>query len=288
MSCGGDGDSSDSTIGEAGDESQCPAAILESKQVDFHNTWQPSVTVQVYEYDLACPDVSFLDPSDIAWSQGAPGHDHDAHLILPQGRYSACIDWWDDDAGTNLYKIYGDLPDKPLFILDENTNETVPPQISVSPGYPVDGTGRCPNPIDINDGGGGDSNGDGDSDGVSSGIVVYLIGNDGETAIYNPTPQQIADADITLSGSLNSLTIDWKLEDVLTVAMMAGTGEQVYGIVGDPYTIDPPIAYGDYSIPYTEIAGTSPSPNLVAGEDYTISIATRYGERAYIGFNITN
>ena len=164
ISCGG-GESIDSSNDGAGDDSQCPAAILESKQVDFHNTWRPNVTVQAYEYDLACPDVSFLDPSDIAWSEGSPGYDLDAHLILPQGSYSACIDWWDDDDSTYLYRIYGDLPDSPLFILDENTNETVPPQILVSPGYPIDGTGRCPDPIDMNDGGGGGDDGDGTGSG---------------------------------------------------------------------------------------------------------------------------
>jgi hypothetical protein len=62
MSCSGDSSGGD------GDDTQCPAEILEEKQVDFYNTWEPSVTVQIYEYDLACPDVSFLDPSDIAWS----------------------------------------------------------------------------------------------------------------------------------------------------------------------------------------------------------------------------
>ena len=288
MTCGGGSSSSDSDIdgNGNGDGSQCPAAILEPKQVDFHNTWQPSVIVQVYEYELACPDVGFLDPSDIAWSLGSPGHDPDAHLLLPQGRYSACIDWWDDDDSTYLYKIYGDLPDSPLFILNENTNETVPPKISVSPGYPIDGTGRCPASIDI----GGDS----DGDGGSSVIVVQLIGNDGEAAIYNPTSQQIANADITLSGSLNSLIIDWKLDDVIVVAV-ARTSGTVYAIVGSldgfggQYTIDPAIAYGDYSIPNTERSGAPlPAPNPVAGVYYTISIATLDEESSYIGFIITN
>ena len=120
------------------------------------------------------------------------------------------------------------------------------------------------------------------------------LGNYGEPAIYNPTPQQIANADITLSGSLNALTIDWKLEDVAMVAM-ARTSGMVYAIVGsldafgDRYTIDPPIAYGDYSIPNTEISGApSPAPDLVAGVYYTITIATLYEESAYIGFIISN
>jgi hypothetical protein len=291
IACSGGGSSSDSSIGAAGDESQCPAAILELKQVDFHNTWQPSVTVRIFEYDLACPDVVFQDPSDIAWSQGSPGYDYDAHLLLPQGRYSACIDWWDDDDLTYYFNIYGDLPDRPLFELNENTDETVPPQISVSPDYPADGTGRCPAPIDVSSGDGG-TGGTGGTGG-SSGIDVYLIGNYGETAIYDPTSQQIADADITLSGGLNSLTISWKLQDVTTISM-AGNNTTVYAIVGsldgfgDRFTIDPPIAYGDYSIPNTEAAAASPAPNLVAGANYTISIATQNGESSYIGFIITN
>lgn len=286
MSCG----SSDSTSDGGG--SQCPEAILESKQVDFHNTWQPNVTVQVFEFDLACPDVSFLDPSDIAWSLGSPGYDFDAHLLLPQGRYSVCIDWWDDDESSYLFKIYGDLPDSPLFVLNENTNETVPPQISVSPGYPIDGFGRCPEPIDINGRDDGDSDDDGDSGAL--GITVQLIGNDDEPAVYNPTPQQIANADITLSGSLNALTINWKLEDVALVAV-AGTSGYVYAITGslygfgDQYTIDPPVAYGDYSIPDTERAGSPlPAPNLVAGGYYTVTIGTLNEESSYIGFIISN
>lgn len=286
MSCG----SSDSISDSSSDGSQCPAAILKSKQVDFHNTWHPSVTVQVFEYDLACPDVTFLDPSDIAWSLGSPGFDFDAHLLLPQGRYSACIDWWDDDDSTYLYKIYGDLPDSPLFVLSENTNETVPPNISVSPGYPIDGFGRCPDPINMS-GGGSDSD---DGDGGALGSVVQLIGNDGEPAIYSPTPQQVANADITLSGSLNSLTINWKLEDVIMV-VVARTSGIVYAISGSldgfggQYTIDPSIAYGDYSIPNTDRSAVPfPAPNLVAGVYYTITIATLYEESSYIGFIIAN
>jgi hypothetical protein len=264
--------------------SQCSAEMLEDKPVDFHNTWQPDVTVSVYQYDLACPDAVFLNPSDVAFSLGSPGYDPDAHLLLPQGEYSMCIDWWDGNDSTYYYRIYGELPDDPFFALNENSNETVPLEMSVEAGYPVDGVGRCPGAVDISETG-GDNNGSSD---------VYLIGNHGELAVYNPTEQQIADADITLSGSLSSLFIYWKLQNVISV-VVSGTGSTVYGIVGasdgmgGEYTIASPVKYGDYTVANTEIAvSQSPAPALIAGEDYNVSVATSDGKTAYIGFSISN
>lgn len=267
--------------------SACSAEMLEDKPVDFHNTWQPDVTVSIYEYDLACPDAVFLDPSDVAFRLGSPGSDPDAHLLLPQGEYSVCIDWWNVDDSTYYYRLYGSLPNDPFFVLNENSNETVPLMMSVEPEYPVDGIGRCPAPADISVGGGVNN-------GSSDVNEVYLIGNHGELAVYNPTDQQIADADITLSGSLSSLLISWKLQNVVSV-WVAGNNTVVYGIMGSPdgsggqYTISSPVEYGDYNVSNTEMtASQSPSPALIAGENYTLTVATSDGKSSYIGFSISN
>lgn len=264
--------------------STCSAEMLESKPVDFQNTWLPDVTVSVYQYDLACPDAVFLDPSDVAFSLGSPGSDPDAHLLLPQGEYSMCIDWWDEDDSTYYYRFYGSLPDDPFFALNENSNETVPLMMSVEPGYPVDGIGRCPASVDIIAGGN-----------VSSDVIdVELIGNHGEQAVYNPTEQQIADADITLSGSLSSLFISWKLQNVVSI-FVAGTGTVVYGIMGSSdgyggqYTISSSVEYGDYNVSNTEMtASQSSAPALIAGEYYTVTVGTSDGKSSYIGFSVTN
>ncbi len=280
---------STSSDGDA-EGTQCAAEIMELKPVDFHNTWQPDVTVRVYEYDLACPDMVFQDPSDVAWSLGSPGHDLDAHLLLPQGNYSICIDWLDDGGSTYSYKIYGDLPDDIHLTLNENSNKTVPPEISVTPGEPTDGTGRCPAPTNMD---GVTDDDDDNGNGDSSAIAVDLIGNHDETAVYNPTEQQISDADVTLSGTLNSLSINWKLQNVITV-IVAGNNTTVYAIAGasdgtgGQYTLTPPVSYGNYSIPNTENIVGGQSPDLIAGEFYTVSVATSDGKSSYIGFTLSN
>ena len=292
LTCGGciegESDSDDNT--PSGDNSSCSAEILEDKPVDFQNTWQPDVTVSIYQYDLACEDAVFGNPSDIAFSLGSPGADPDAHLLLPQGEYSVCIDWWSVDDSTYYYKLYGSLPDDPFFVLNENSNETVPLKMSVEPGWPVDGPGRCPAPVDISVGGGGENNASSDES------DVYLIGNHGELAVYNPTEQQIADADITISGSLSSLLISWKLQNVISVFVAAGDAASiVYGIIGSSdgfggnFTISSPLEYGNYSVANTErTANQFPAPALVAGEDYNITVATSDGKTSYIGFSISN
>ena len=185
---------------------------------------------------------------------------------MPQGEYSVCIDWWSTDDSTYYYKLYGSLPDDPFFVLNENSNETVPLKMSVEPGWPVDGPGRCPAPVDISVGGGVENNASSDES------DVYLIGNHGELAVYNPTEQQIADADITISGSLSSLLISWKLQNVISIFVAAGDAAAiVYGIIGSSdgfggnFTISSPIEYGDYSIANTErTASQFPAPALVA------------------------
>jgi hypothetical protein len=283
-----DSDSDDNTPSDTGN-SECSAEMLEDKPVDFQNTGQPDVTVSVYQYDLACPDAVFRNPSDVAFSLGSPGYDLDAHLLLPQGEYSICIDWWSTDDSTFYYNLYGSLPDDPFFELNENSNETVPLKMLVEAGLPVDGIGRCPAAAEI-------SASNGDNNGSSDVSDVYLIGNHGENAVYNPTEQQIADADITISGSLSSLFISWKLQNVISVFVAAGDAASiVYGIMGSPdgfggqYTISSPVEYGDYSIANTEMtASQAPAPALVAGEDYNITVATSDGKTSYIGFSISN
>ena len=132
----------------------CPAAKRKYKPVDFHNTWTTDVTIRIYEYRLVCPHV-FQDPSAVAWGMGSTGDDPDAHLLLPQGSYSICIDWWEEDEldeeaeRAYLYKLYGSLPDDPFFSLNENSDEVVPLLKTVEAGPPVDGTGRCPDPINM-------------------------------------------------------------------------------------------------------------------------------------------
>jgi hypothetical protein len=292
----GDFGSDDDDSNTPAESSNCSADQREYKPVDFHNTWQPNVTVRVSEYDLTCDDIDFQDPSDVAFELGSPGSDPDAHLLLPQGSYSICIDWWDTNDSTYYHNFYGSLPDDPFFSLNENSNETVPLEKMVEADYNDVYPGRCPAPVDINVDSSGNTpnNNNGSGSGDTTGFVINLIGNHGETAIYQPNKQQIDDADVSISGSLSSLSISWKLQNVISVSLVDSSLTPLYVINGENdgaggnYIIASPVQYGDYLVPNTESGGTVPSPALSAETLYTITIATSDKKSAYLQFKYSN
>ena len=121
----------------------------------------------------------------------------------------------------------------------------------------------------------------------------------------NPTEQDIANADIQLSGSTNAPTFSWSLSDVIFVFVINTSFPQptnpfLYGIVGIfiedvPGTgighivpINSPVTYGNYSITDTEIIDNflAPSPPLVSGGVYTIEISLDNGDGAVIMFRV--
>ena len=121
----------------------------------------------------------------------------------------------------------------------------------------------------------------------------------------NPTEQDIANADIQISGSTNAPTFSWLISDVIFVFVINTGFPQplnpfLYGIVGVfvediPGTgighivpINSPVTYGDYSITDTEIIESflAPSPPLVSGGVYTVEISLENGDGAVIMFRI--
>lgn len=149
-------------------------------------------------------------------------------------------------------------------------------------------------------GGGGDdggNDGSGDGGGSSNKVNVIVIGNYNESAIYNPTAQEVADADVSVSGNSKALTINWKINTVTGIGVY-GNNTTVYGIVGtyipyDPnyyrYPITPPIQYGDFSLPDIEAVNmTPPSPALIVGKEYSVTVSSdRHQGWAYIIFTVT-
>ncbi len=272
---GGDDDDDDSSL--------CSEAQYELKPVDFQNTWTTSVTVRVYEYDLACPDQAFQDPSDVAFGIGSPGIDLDAHLELPQGQYSICIDWYDDDDDTYYHKLYGSLPYDVFFELNENSNEVVPLKKFVEAGFPNNGTGRCPAPTDET--GGGD---DGDGGGDGSFEITSYRNFDGSTGT------DLNQADIQISGSSSYPEISWDRSDAIQIQVIGDLGAPLYGIgasenmQGDIIPLISPIQYGDYTVSNTFRLPLYPitSPAMTSGEIYSITIGTESGPFAQLVFTV--
>ncbi len=122
----------------------------------------------------------------------------------------------------------------------------------------------------------------GDNDveaGCIGGIKIDAITNTtyGDS-IYNPTVQDIANAVISISGSAESLTINWKPPlDATRISVEGSTyyykdDRYIYCIGGEMdgqggrYSFSPPVQYGDYSIANTETCTRyEPSPPLIDG-----------------------
>jgi hypothetical protein len=131
-------------------------------------------------------------------------------------------------------------------------------------------------------------------DACVGGIEIISITNAGEYENKDPTPSDIANADISVSGDVNSLMISWIIPDVYMVAMYgSNTGRMPdsspyrysYGIAGKMdgkggrYTINPPVEYGDYGIVNTEkitYDTQEPSPPLTdePGNGYIVEVTS--------------
>ena len=274
----GGGDDDDSQ--DDSDSSLCSDAQYELKPVDFQNTWTTDVTVRVYEYDLACSDMTFQDPSDVAFGLGSPGIDLDAHLELPQGKYSICIDWFDYDDDTYYHKLYGSLPDDVFFELNENSNEIIPLKKLVEAGFPNNGTGRCPTPENKTGGGDGEENGSFD--------ITSFRNFDSSTGT------DMDQADIQISGNSSYPDISWNRNDANQIQVLDDQGAPLYGIgasqnmQGNTIYLTSPIQYGDYSVSNTFrlLFYPSTSPAMISGDTYSITIGTEAGAYAQLVFTV--
>ncbi len=114
------------------------------------------------------------------------------------------------------------------------------------------------------------------------GIEITSIknGNDGPT-VFEPSPTEIAEADISVAGGIDSLIISWNFPVGATTLSVRGhdtprvpgyNPSYSYGITGEldgkggRHSFDPPVQYGDYGIPGTEVLPGSnmPSPLLTS------------------------
>ncbi len=112
------------------------------KRVQFVNSGLDDVVVRVYEYSLSDPYVGmYVDTSVVVWR--APVSP--ARMQLPLGSYSFCVDW--DQGADWKHKILGSLPENPTVTLVENTDDVVPPIISVESTDIGSEVGRCPGPV---------------------------------------------------------------------------------------------------------------------------------------------
>ena len=145
--------------------------------------------------------------------------------------------------------------------------------------------------------------------GPASDITVTQLKNFGAdfTLCQSPTPgcgsyptaEDIANADIQISGPAIRPTFTWNRRDVIKVSVDANCigncDTAVYGVqvVDDISVIASPLQYGDYSRPNTEVLPFqyttyyNPSPDLVASMEYTVTMVTRSGDMAFLKF-LTN
>ena len=155
----------------------------------------------------------------------------------------------------------------------------------------------------------GNANGDEDDNnsdnGFQTSIVVLGIQNLGEGLINQPSASQIQNADIQLSGNPKRPTISWNFRGAIIVMVQGGaTSEGMdifkYGLQGAEQaatgsstlaTINSPVQYGDYLVPYTQpVDGfLVPSPDLEADimGSYSVFVMTEY-ESASIAFRLTS
>ena len=145
--------------------------------------------------------------------------------------------------------------------------------------------------------------------GPASGITVTQLKNFGAdfTLCQGPTPgcgsyptaEDIANADIQISGPATRPTFTWNRRDAAKISVQANCigncDSSVYGIqvTDDTSVIASPLQYGDYTRPNTEVMPFqyttyyNPSPDLVAGMEYTVTIVTQSGDMAFVKF-LTN
>jgi hypothetical protein len=107
--------------------------------------------------------------------------------------------------------------------------------------------------------------------GCIGGIKIHqIINGTWGDSILNPSAQDIANADVSVSGSVNSLMISWKppLDASYLTVDQTGESREIYGISGElngkggRHTFTPPVQYGDYSIENTSGFGQEPTPVL--------------------------
>jgi hypothetical protein len=118
--------------------------------VEFDNFWvgEP-VIVKVYRYTLAHPDIDA--PISAAKSTVVfppPNNWPEARMYLPQGSYSFCFEWDEDNIAEDkierYYAFHGSLPGSPAATLHENSSYVVPESVSLN--YTEKYLGRCPVP----------------------------------------------------------------------------------------------------------------------------------------------
>ena len=118
--------------------------------VEFDNWWtgEPGV-VSVDRYILAHPDIDAPISATKAAAVFPPPNDWPtARMYLPQGSYSFCFEWDEEDIIEDkiirYYAFTGSLPSQPAASLNENSSYVVPEYVSLgdSPKY----VGRCPVP----------------------------------------------------------------------------------------------------------------------------------------------
>ena len=138
---------------------------------------------------------------------------------------------------------------------------------------------------------------DDDNEPASSFTILAYVNFDGErgTATQDNPSLNPQDADIKLSGNPAFPIISWPGDAFAVVASDASTVGLTYGIVSarDPDTNDllpffPPVQYGDYSIPNTEIASGAlgNSPALQSGRFYEITVQRSDFTSAIIAFQV--
>ncbi len=109
--------------------------------------------------------------------------------------------------------------------------------------------------------------------GCINGIKVNWIDN-GLGVISDPTIQEINNANISVSGSVDKLSISWKppLDAYWLAVEQTGKSKAIYGIngklngKGGRYSFAPPVQYGDYSIVNTGGFGQNSSPPLTSDD----------------------
>ncbi len=133
------------------------AGGLVFKPVDFMQIGSFNMTVRVSEYEFDDPNQTprlAVQASRVVWKPGTPGDISPNRMVLPQGKYSFCADWWDDGSFGNAvgwyHKFVGDLPNSPVVWLGETSNEVVPPVVTLGDTVAPDiETGRCPVAVSI-------------------------------------------------------------------------------------------------------------------------------------------
>ncbi len=127
------------------------AGELVYKPVEFSQLGSFHMGVHVSEYTFDNPlQITRLasQAATTAWKPGSPGLSDIGRMTLPQGKYSFCADWWNDGSvGVEkgwYHKLIGDLPNNMAIWLSKNSDELIPPRISLGSTTDQDvKVGRC-------------------------------------------------------------------------------------------------------------------------------------------------